>query len=69
MWIGRITNFPLVEEILPPMMARPTLIVPQWPLVVTRNMFQLPSNEAAFAGGVEQRIAKAAADRAKAHNR
>ena len=39
-----ITNLPLVAEMWPPLTAMPMLITPQWPLVVTRTMFQLPSN-------------------------
>ena len=41
-------------------------MLPQWPLVVTANMLQFPSNWAAIAGGAEQMVAKAN-DRAKAH--
>ena len=63
-----ITNLPLVAEMWPPLTAMPMLITPQWPLVVTRTMFQLPSYWDAVAGAAKQRIAKAAA-RAKAHRR
>lgn len=38
-----ITNLPLVAEMWPPVTAMPILIVPQWPLVVIRTMFQAPS--------------------------
>jgi hypothetical protein len=40
-------------------MPRPILIFPQWPLVVTAIILQLPSNTAAIAGGAKQMIAKA----------
>ena len=43
-------------------------MLPQWPLVVTANMLQFPSNWAAIAGSAEQMIAKAI-DRTKAHRR
>jgi hypothetical protein len=60
-----MTNFPLVAEMWPPETATPMLITPQWPLVVTRTILQLPSNLAASAGGAKQKVAKAMA-RAKA---
>ena len=63
-----MTKRPLVAEMRPPLTAMPILMTPQWPLVVTRAMFQLPSNGAAAAGGVKAMIAKAV-DRAKAHIR
>src|SRR5262245_2041049 len=46
----------------------PILMTPQWPLVVTASMFQLPSTVAAVAGGTEQKTANAVA-RAKTHKR
>src|SRR5262245_12460961 len=46
----------------------PILMTPQWPLVVTASMFQLPSKVAAVAGRTEQKTANAVA-RAKAHRR
>ena len=63
-----ITNLPLVAEMWPPLTAMPILITPQWPLVVTRTMFQFPSNLAAVAGAAKQRVA-IAADKAKADMR
>ena len=63
-----MTKRPLVAEMRPRLTAMPILMTPQWPLVVTRAMFQLPSNGAAAAGGVKAMIAKAV-DRAKAHIR
>ena len=52
------TNLPLVAEMWPPLTAMPILITPQWPLVVTRTMFQFPSNLAAVAGAAKQRVAR-----------
>src|SRR5262245_36192840 len=46
----------------------PILITPQWPLVVTASIFQLPSKVAAVASGTEQKTANAVA-RVKAHRR
>src|SRR6185436_11291691 len=63
-----MTKRPLVAEMWPPLTAMPILMTPQWPLVVTRAMFQLPSNGAAAAGRAEAMIAKAV-DRTKAQKR
>ena len=49
-----------MEEIRPRLMARPTLIFPQWPDVVVTIMFQLPSNGEALTGDARQKIARAA---------
>src|SRR5262245_19447371 len=46
----------------------PILMTPQWPLVVTASIFQLPSKVAAVASGTEQKTANAVA-RVKAHRR
>src|SRR5262245_18946634 len=46
----------------------PILMTPQWPLVVTASIFQLPSKVAAVASGTEQNTANAVA-RVKAHRR
>lgn len=53
-----ITNRPLVAEMWPPLTAMPMLITPQWPLVVTRTMCQLPSYGDAVAGAANERSAK-----------
>jgi hypothetical protein len=62
-----MTKRPLVAETWP-LTAMPILMTPQWPLVVTWAMFQLPSNGAAAGGGAKPMIAKAV-NRAKTYIR
>src|SRR5262245_20334592 len=52
----------------PRLIPMPILMTPQWPLVVTASMFQLPSKVAAVAGGTNQKTANVVA-RVKAHRR
>src|SRR5262245_51144485 len=52
----------------PRLIPMPILMTPQWPLVVTASIFQLPSKVAAVAGETEQKTTNAVA-RVKAHRR